>query len=140
CQGRLLEGAAKSMCGEAGAEEVRLGVGGLGEQHNSTGDLIKYVYAFGDSYSFIQGVSGYPNYSFIGDALHPSFTPEELLSNEIIPRNLEFLTGCFQGLPSHCEKQLWDFAFAGADIDVALLPRHHNFTIQLVEQVDQWVR
>ncbi|ESK90453.1 lysophospholipase a [Moniliophthora roreri MCA 2997] len=111
-------------------------------------DLIKHVYAFGDSYSFIQGVSGYPNYSFIGDALDPSFTPEELLSNEIIPRNtssegsnwLEFLTGCFYGPPSLCEKQLWDFAFAGADIDVALLPRHHNFTIQLVEQVDQWVQ
>ncbi|KAK7056874.1 hypothetical protein VNI00_002591 [Paramarasmius palmivorus] len=128
-------------------------------------DSVKYVYAFGDSYTFVQGVSGYPNYSFIGDALDPSFTPEELLSNEIVPKNvhftpstranllltvaqtssegsnwLEFLTGCFEGLPSNCETQLWDFAFAGADIDVAILPRHHDFAIQLVEQVDQWIQ
>ena len=30
----------------------------------------------------------------------------------------EFLTGCFGGLPSKCApRQLWNFAFAGADID-----------------------
>lgn len=104
--------------------------------------------------------------SFIGDALNFDFTPKELLSNEIIPRNVrkpalflledthelrrparkaqtgcvsyvqhhhlrrpnthnfkqtEFLTGCFEGKPSKCtkkqQKQLWNFAFAGADID-----------------------
>jgi len=33
---------------------------------------------------------------------------------------LEFLTGCFQGSPFECSKQLWDFAFAGADIDGSL--------------------
>ncbi|KAF9267349.1 hypothetical protein L218DRAFT_682945 [Marasmius fiardii PR-910] len=111
-------------------------------------DSIKYVYAFGDSYSFVQGTSGHANFSFIRDALNPAFTPKELLSNNIIPRNtssegsnwLEFLTGCFGGLPSRCNKQLWDFAFAGADIDANLLPRHHDFTLQLVEQVDQWVQ
>jgi hypothetical protein len=29
---------------------------------------------------------------------------------------LEYLTGCFGGLPSRCPRKLWDFAFAGADI------------------------
>ncbi|SJL07440.1 uncharacterized protein ARMOST_10790 [Armillaria ostoyae] len=52
---------------------------------------------------------------------------------------LEFLTGCFSGLPAACDKQLWDFAFAGADIDANLLPRHHDFTVPLVDQVKQWV-
>ncbi|KAF8895326.1 hypothetical protein BD779DRAFT_1668620 [Infundibulicybe gibba] len=109
-------------------------------------DSIKYVYAFGDSYSFVQGTNGFANFSFIGDALDFSFTPQQLLNNEIIPRNtssegsnwLEFLTGCFQGRPSACQKQLWDFAFAGSDIDKNLLPLHHNFTIPLVDQVNQW--
>ncbi|KAL0573782.1 hypothetical protein V5O48_008169 [Marasmius crinis-equi] len=111
-------------------------------------DSIKYVYAFGDSYSFVQGTAGYPGFNFIGDALDPSFTPQELLSSEIVGRNtssegsnwLEFLTGCFEGPPSQCQKQLWDFAFAGADIDGTILPRHADFVLQLVEQVNQWVQ
>jgi hypothetical protein len=51
-------------------------------------DDIKYVYAFGDSYSFIQGTEGYANYSFIGDAFNVSFTPEELLRDRIVPKNV----------------------------------------------------
>ncbi|KAF7422404.1 hypothetical protein PC9H_010560 [Pleurotus ostreatus] len=99
-----------------------------------------------------------------GDALDPSFTREQLLSNEIIAKNasigflsiilteftspqtssdgsnwIEFLTGCFQGRPSECSTQLWDFAFAGADIDGSLLPLHHDFTVPLTDQVKQWL-
>ncbi|KAL0961409.1 hypothetical protein HGRIS_006358 [Hohenbuehelia grisea] len=111
-------------------------------------DAIQYVYAFGDSYSFVQGTAGHPNFSFIGDAIEFPFAPRELLTNEIIPKNtssegsnwLEFLTGCFEGRPSNCGIQLWNFAFAGADIDAALLPLHHDFTIPLVDQVKQWKR
>ncbi|KAI0070441.1 hypothetical protein K474DRAFT_1608680 [Panus rudis PR-1116 ss-1] len=108
----------------------------------------KYVYAFGDSYTFVQGTKGHANFSFIGDALQPSFSPHDLLSDEIIPRNtssdgsnwIEFLTGCFEGLPSECSPhQLWNFAFAGADIDAKILPRHHDFTLSLVDEVTQWV-
>ncbi|KAF8073761.1 putative lysophospholipase [Lyophyllum atratum] len=107
----------------------------------------KYVYAFGDSYSFVQGTRGFANFSFIGNAMNLSFTPQQLLTNEIIPRNtssegsnwLEYLTGCFSGRPSACPRQLWNFAFAGADIDAALLPRHHDYTTPLVDQVNQWV-
>ncbi|KDQ25587.1 hypothetical protein PLEOSDRAFT_1085077 [Pleurotus ostreatus PC15] len=134
-------------------------------------DAIRYVYAFGDSYTFVQGTQGHANFSFIGDALDPSFTREQLLSNEIIAKNasigflslrrlklgivhfpvyhfpllkggsvqIEFLTGCFQGRPSECSTQLWDFAFAGADIDGSLLPLHHDFTVPLTDQVKQWL-
>lgn len=110
-------------------------------------DNINYVYAFGDSYSFVQGTKGHANFSFIGDKTNFAFTPQDLLQNEIIPRNtssegsnwLEFLTGCFQGSPLNCTKQLWDFAFAGADIDGDLLPLHHEYTIPLVDQVNQWI-
>ncbi|KAF5369352.1 hypothetical protein D9758_002760 [Tetrapyrgos nigripes] len=103
-----------------------------------------------------------------GNALDLAFTPQALLSEEIIPRNaqigyalspfyfifqimfplnqrffhsrvqLEFLTGCFEGLPRNCDRQLWDFAYAGANIDVALLPRHRADVTSLVEQVQQW--
>jgi hypothetical protein len=149
-------------------------------------DKIQYMYAFGDSYTFVQGTAGHANFrcafkyswyisargrknSFIGDALDFSFTPNELLSNEIIPRNvsttfalfflhpfnvsrqarkdptgymnvevyqdqlanflrlseIEFLTGCLGGSPLRCKKQLWNFAFAGSDIDSALSVSPH---------------
>ncbi|KAF7365144.1 Carbohydrate esterase family 16 protein [Mycena venus] len=108
---------------------------------------IRYMYAFGDSYTFVQGTEGHANFSFFGDAFDFAFTPQQILSNQIIPKNtssegsnwIEFLTGCMEGSPLRCTKQLWNFAFAGSDIDSALLPLHHNFTIPLVDQVNQWV-
>ncbi|KAH9846362.1 hypothetical protein C2E23DRAFT_582601 [Lenzites betulinus] len=115
--------------------------------HKFNWDRTKYVYAFGDSYTFVQGTEGLNTFSFIGDAFHFSFTPKELLEDEISPKNTssdgsnwtEFLTGCFQGKPADCSPhQLWNFAFAGADVDQALLPLHHNFTIDLVDEVNQW--
>ncbi|KAI1793243.1 hypothetical protein LXA43DRAFT_1001538 [Ganoderma leucocontextum] len=107
----------------------------------------KYFYAFGDSYTFVQGTRGHANFSFVGDAFNFSFTPQDLFADEIIPKNTssdgsnwaEFLTGCFAGKPSECAPhQLWNFAFAGAKIDKALLPLHTNFTIDLTDQVNQW--
>ncbi|KAI0322350.1 hypothetical protein OF83DRAFT_1049465 [Amylostereum chailletii] len=117
--------------------------------HRFSWNSIDQVFAFGDSYSFVQGTAGLANFSFIGDAFNLSFTPETLLTNQIIPKNtssegsnwLEFLTGCFEGEPLQCQpRQLWDFSFAGADIDKSLLPLHHNFTVPLVDQVTQWVQ
>ncbi|CAK5284159.1 unnamed protein product [Mycena citricolor] len=107
---------------------------------------IRYVHAFGDSYTFVQGTAGHANFSFIGDALNLAFTPKQLLANEIIAKNtssegsnwIEYLTGCFQGSPLDCDKQLWNFAFAGSDISGDLLPLHHPFTTSLVNQVKQW--
>ncbi|KAK7681543.1 hypothetical protein QCA50_015275 [Cerrena zonata] len=107
----------------------------------------KYVYAFGDSYTFVQGTKGHANFSFIGDMENLLLSKHDLLSDEIVPHNtssnganwIEFLTGCFEGKPSNCHPhQLWNFAFAGADIDAALLPLHHTFTTPLVDQVRQW--
>lgn len=88
----------------------------------------------------------------IGSALDLSFTPEELLSNRIVqnqtstaeggPNYVEFLTGCGvkPGLtnPRYCSKQLWDFAFGGADISTAYTPLHHNYTTSLVNQTVQF--
>lgn len=87
--------------------------------------------AFGDSYTYIQGHHGHPGYSFIGDYLPENFayTADELLENFIWqnytstsaggPNWAQFLTGCAvevgQHYPRECEKQLWDFAFAGAN-------------------------
>lgn len=92
--------------------------------------------AFGDSYTFVQGTNGYPNYSFIGDYLPGQFavTPSELWSDHIVqnftgtaeggPNWVEYLTGCGlkPGLtdPRSCKTQLWDFAFAGADVSEEL--------------------
>ncbi|KAJ7069749.1 putative lysophospholipase [Mycena amicta] len=107
-------------------------------------DSIKYMYAFGDSYTFVQGTNGVANFSFIGDS--SGYTTQQALTSTIIPKNtssegsnwIEYLTGCFEGSPFLCKKQLWNFAFAGSDITAALLPLHHNFTTSLVEQVNHW--
>lgn len=103
----------------------------------------------------MQGTYGYPNYSFIGDYLpgNLEFTPEELISNRIVqnftgtaeggPNWVEFLSGCAvkdgSYLPAECPVQLWDFAFAGADVAEAYLPLHHNYTIPLVNQTQQYL-
>ncbi|KAH6886295.1 hypothetical protein B0T10DRAFT_443602 [Thelonectria olida] len=115
----------------------------------------KSIIAFGDSYTYVQGTRGYPKYSFIGDYENNfSFTPEELLSNEIIqsylngtsaggPNWVEYISGCGvkEGLtlPSACKVQLWDFAFAGANTAEKFLPLHHAYTIPMVNQTQQYL-
>ncbi|KKY25575.1 putative lysophospholipase a [Diplodia seriata] len=111
------------------------------------GKEIKNLLAFGDSYTYVQGTQGHWNYSFISDAFNYTFAPEQLLSSEIVknttssggPNWVEYLTGCYEGLPGNCpETKLWDFAFAGADISAEYLPLHHNYTVDLDDQVKQW--
>ncbi|KAF4821137.1 Acetylesterase [Colletotrichum siamense] len=107
-----------------------------------------YVLAFGDSYTFVQGTEGYWGYSFIGSQLNISFTPEQLLTDRIVPGQntssaggpnwIEELTGCKEGLPRDCEIQLWNFAFAGADVSTTFVPLHHDYTISFQNQVSQW--
>ncbi|KAI0873793.1 hypothetical protein GGS24DRAFT_377848 [Hypoxylon argillaceum] len=119
-------------------------------------DDTKYLIAFGDSYTFVQGTAGYPAFSFIGSYLpgQLGFSPSTLLSNRIVqnftgtaeggPNWVEYLTGC--GLapgetpPQDCAIQLWDFAFAGADVSLEYLPQHHNFTVPLVNQTQQYLQ
>ncbi|KAH7396252.1 lysophospholipase-like protein A [Pyrenochaeta sp. MPI-SDFR-AT-0127] len=118
----------------------------------------KSVIAFGDSYTFIQGALGRPNYTYIGDAFNISFTPEKLFSNRIVlnqtstaqgtasggPNWVEFLTGCGinKGLtdPQTCKVQLWDFAYAGSNTvsKVGFTPAHWNHTVSLEQQVQQF--
>jgi hypothetical protein len=52
---------------------------------------ISHVYAFGDSYTFVQGTRGLANFSFIGDAFDLSFTPSEILNSKIVPHNVSSL-------------------------------------------------
>lgn len=113
---------------------------------------IKHLITFGDSYTYVQGTHGLQNFSFIHDSLHLPFTPEELLSNQIVqnqtstaeggPNWVEYLTGCGlePGLtsPRDCDIQLWDFAFGGADVSTKFTPLHHNFTTSLVNQTVQF--
>ncbi|KAL4897856.1 hypothetical protein BDV59DRAFT_198119 [Aspergillus ambiguus] len=115
-------------------------------------DSTKYLLAFGDSYTYVQGTHGHQNYSFIGDQLNFEYDAHTLLSNKIVqnqtgtaeggPNWVEFLTRCGvkEGLtsPMACKRQLWDFAFAGADISVEYTPLHHNYTVSLVNQVTQY--
>ncbi|KAJ5362891.1 Esterase SGNH hydrolase-type, partial [Penicillium brevicompactum] len=112
----------------------------------------KALIAFGDSYTYVQGTQGHQNFSFIGDQFNLAYTSETLLTNKIVqnqtataeggPNWVEYLTKCGikEGLtsPQSCKKQLWDFAFAGADISTEYTPLHHNFTVSLVDQVNQF--
>ncbi|KAF5315102.1 hypothetical protein D9619_007370 [Psilocybe cf. subviscida] len=103
-------------------------------------DRIKYVHAFGDSYSFVQGTEGHANFRQALKKVDALAIPTIAERNNIKKYKLgRGELGCFQGPPSKCERQLWDFAFAGADIDANILPRHENFDIPLVDQVKQWL-
>ncbi|KAF2087473.1 carbohydrate esterase family 16 protein [Saccharata proteae CBS 121410] len=108
---------------------------------------MQHLLAFGDSYTFVQGTQGLWNFSFISDAFNYSYTPEQLLTDKIVKNTtssgganwVEYLTRCYEGLPRNCTgTQLWDFAFAGADISTAFLPLHHNYSVDLDHQVVQW--
>ncbi|KAF3919169.1 hypothetical protein ABW21_db0209658 [Orbilia brochopaga] len=103
------------------------------------GKAITHFLAFGDSYTFVDGTYGRLAYSFIGDAFDTVYTPEELLTNEIKLNSTEYLTGCFSGRPDDCDIPLWNFAFAGADVTGALLTPHHNYSVQLVDQVAHYL-
>lgn len=112
----------------------------------------KSVITFGDSYTYVQGLFGHPNYTYIGDNFDLSFTPRELFSNRIVqnqtstasggPVWTEFLTKCGvkPGLtdPRKCDVQLWDFAYAGADTSEELTPLHWNHTVSLEKQILQF--
>ncbi|KAG8767715.1 hypothetical protein FRC12_006083 [Ceratobasidium sp. 428] len=106
----------------------------------------KTVLAFGDSYTFVQGTLGHTGYSFWGDRFNSTITKAQVQTNEIVANVtssdganwIEMVTGCYSGLPSKCPRVLWNFAFAGADIDPAILTLHHNYTVDLTEQVGQW--
>ncbi|PNS18677.1 Glucose-induced degradation protein 4 [Sphaceloma murrayae] len=130
----------------------------LPQHHNHTRPFswqhTNAVLAFGDSYTFVRGTYGRENYSFIADALRPEYTPVQLENSYIIqnqtgtsaggPNWVEYLTKC--GLetqkPSECtsphQRQLWDFAFAGADVSAKHLPLHHNYTIDLDSQISSF--
>ncbi|CAE7186686.1 hypothetical protein P3342_008588 [Pyrenophora teres f. teres] len=112
--------------------------------------------AFGDSYTYIQGIHGHQNYSFIHDNLNLAFTPAQLFTNRIVqdftgtaeggPNWVEYLTHCGveDGLhdPQNCDIQLWDFAYAGADVveEAGMTPLHHNHTVTFARQVEQFVQ
>ncbi|KAB5591055.1 ABC transporter G family [Ceratobasidium theobromae] len=108
----------------------------------------KTVLAFGDSYTFVQGTTGHPGYSFFGDRFNLTITKEQMRNDEIVSNVtssdganwIEMITGCYSGLPTKCPRTLWNFAFAGADIDPAILTLHHNYTVDMTEQVGQWVQ
>lgn len=123
-------------------------------KHDFSWANTKHLIAFGDSYTYVQGTHGRQNYSFIGDAYDFGFDASTLLSDRIVqnqtataeggPNWVEYITRCGlkPGLtnPRDCEKQLWDFAFAGADISTEYTPLHHNFTVSLVNQTRQFVQ
>ncbi|KAJ4332361.1 hypothetical protein N0V87_008469 [Didymella glomerata] len=112
----------------------------------------KSLIAFGDSYTYVQGLKGHPNYTYIGDNFDISFTPAELFSNRIVqnltatasggPVWTEWITSCGvkPGLtdPRQCDRQLWDFAYAGSNTNTVLTPLHWNHTVSLERQIDQF--
>lgn len=114
---------------------------------------LKYVVAFGDSYSFVQGSAGLANKTFIGSYVDYAYTASQLLNNKIIqnftstaeggPNWLEQLTACAvkdgSYTPSDCPIALWDFAFAGASVSKEFLPPHNKYTIPLVNQTSRFL-
>ncbi|KAI9686656.1 MAG: hypothetical protein M1822_003667 [Bathelium mastoideum] len=112
---------------------------------------VQSLITFGDSYTYVQGLDGYVNSTFIGDLQNLAFNASELLSNRIVqnqapeggPNWVEYLTSCGlkPGLtaPITCKPQLWDFAFGGSDISEEYTPLHHNYTVSFVSQIKQFL-
>ncbi|KAF2022877.1 hypothetical protein EK21DRAFT_82131 [Setomelanomma holmii] len=120
--------------------------------------ITKSLIAFGDSYTFVQGILGHENYTYIGDNFNFSFTPAQLFSDRIAlnvtsttqgtasggPNWVEYLTTCSvtKGLtdPRTCPRQLWDFAYAGANTISAanFTPPHWNHTVSFERQIEQF--
>jgi phospholipase/lecithinase/hemolysin len=122
------------------------------KQSNFNWKKTKSVIAFGDSYTFTQGLHGHPNYTYIGDNFDIAFTPAQLFANRMVqnltatasggPIWAQYLTGCGvkPGLtdPRKCATQLWDFAYAGSNTDTVLTPLHWPHTVSLARQVEQF--
>ncbi|KAJ1333189.1 outer membrane lipase/esterase [Microdochium nivale] len=98
-----------------------------------------------------------------------TFAPEKLLSNKIVadytgtsaggPNWIQHLTNCGvePGVysPTQCgshhdqspgqqrqgrrQRELWDFAFAGANYAEEFLPLHHDYTVPMVNQTQQYL-
>ncbi|KAJ1304683.1 hypothetical protein OPQ81_005822 [Rhizoctonia solani] len=91
---------------------------------------------------------GHPGYSFFGDRFNLTITKDYVLKNEIVANAtssggsnwIEMITNCYAGLPAKCSRTLWNFAHAGADIDPTILTPHHDYTVDMTEQVGQWVQ
>ncbi|CAE6510157.1 unnamed protein product [Rhizoctonia solani] len=106
------------------------------------------VLAFGDSYTFVAGTMGHTNFSFFGDRLDLTVTPEQGRTSEIIYNRtssdganwIEMITGCYRGRPSQCPRTLWNFAFAGAAIDPTIITPHTEWVVPMTEQVGQWIQ
>ncbi|KAI9738255.1 MAG: hypothetical protein M1834_008753 [Cirrosporium novae-zelandiae] len=102
--------------------------------------------AFGDSYTYVQGTLGRQNYSFIGDAFNFSYTPQQLSSDKIVqnqigtsaggPNWVEYLTGCFSGLPEQCRNGTSKELESDSTTSLTL---HHNYTVDLTSQIQQYL-
>ncbi|KXN88292.1 hypothetical protein AN958_07751, partial [Leucoagaricus sp. SymC.cos] len=94
-------------------------------------DHIQYVYSFDESYSFVLGTLGLPafilhtrgtilkrNHTKHGVYMHfPTMLSHRLMCTHLPLKTrfgglnwVEYLTGCFEGLPANCPRQLWDFS------------------------------
>ncbi|KAF2477473.1 lysophospholipase A [Lindgomyces ingoldianus] len=125
----------------------------LRNHHSFNWDTTDSLIAFGDSYTYVQGTLGHVNSTFIGDLQNLVFTSSQLLSDLIVqnqigtaeggPNWVQYLTQCGlkPGLTKlkECKVQLWDFAFGGADVSEEFTPLHHNYTVSLEKQVEQFL-
>ncbi|ELU42653.1 Sec7 domain-containing protein [Rhizoctonia solani AG-1 IA] len=105
----------------------------------------KHVLAFGDSYTFVAGTMGHTNFRFkqarsyiIGYGCSRLVNTLKLTRDDLVDRRA--LTGPIGGRPSECPRALWNFAFAGAAIDPAIITPHTEWVVPLTDQVGQWLQ
>jgi hypothetical protein len=55
--------------------------------------------AFGDSYTYVQGTGGLQNYSFIGDLQNFTYTPQQLLTDEIVQNQVTLFIPMTSSIP-----------------------------------------
>jgi hypothetical protein len=62
-------------------------------KHAFDWDATRYLLAFGDSYTYVQGTHGHQNYSFIGDQLNFAYDSKMLLTNKIVQNQVRSTAG-----------------------------------------------
>ncbi|ORY93881.1 hypothetical protein BCR43DRAFT_526311 [Syncephalastrum racemosum] len=98
------------------------------------------VFAFGDSYTNVAGKYGdiwtWNYFTKNSSSLDNPITAN--LTAASGPVWVQYLTGCYQGLPQKCPQKLWDLAFGGATVDQDLVKPARDFVQDLEHQVQQW--
>ncbi|KAI9317161.1 hypothetical protein BX666DRAFT_2027258 [Dichotomocladium elegans] len=102
--------------------------------------ITEMVFSFGDSYTNLIGPKGsvwtWNHFRSKEDVLNAPISLNATTAHG--PNWIEYLTGCYQGLPQDCKPALFDVAYGGATCNSTLIPPAFDHIMDFGHQVQQW--